>query len=96
MFGPNNKLNEVSFTVERLGAIENSKIVLKQFMILSGESGVGKSYVAMMVNYIFHLLWSDKRLDVFFKENNYLFNEMRKTWKNKDRAFLFKKTKLQN
>lgn len=96
MFGPNNKLNEVSFTIERLGAIENSKIVLKQFMILSGESGVGKSYVAMMVNYIFHILWSDQRLNNFFKENNYSFNEMRKTWKNKSNAFSFRKKELQN
>lgn len=96
MFGLNKRIDEVSFSVERLGAIEKSKIALKQFMILSGESGVGKSYVAMMVNYIFHVLWSDERLNKFFKDNNFSFNEMRKTWKNKDRAFLIKRKELQN
>ncbi len=39
-------MNPVIFQIKKLGAVKNSKIELKPFMIFSGESGLGKSYVA--------------------------------------------------
>lgn len=91
MFGDNNRINAIKFKVRRLGAITNSEITLKQFLILSGESGLGKSYVAMMCNYIFFLLWSRKRLDKFLKEQGIFFNERRLSWKDKGNAFSISK-----
>ena len=68
MFGKTNRLSSVKFKIRRLGAITDSEVTLKQFVILSGESGLGKSYVAMMCNYVFFLLWSRRRLNIFLKE----------------------------
>ncbi len=94
MFGQDCRINSVKFKVNKLGAIKDSEIGLKQFMIISGESGLGKSYVAMMCNYIFFLLWSNRRLDKFFLEEGISFNDMRKGWKNKGEAFVVSKTEL--
>ena len=37
-------------------------------MVFSGESGLGKSYVAILCHYFFYVWLSTKRLDSFFKE----------------------------
>ena len=94
MFGQDCRINSVFFKINRLGAISNSKLSLKQFMVLSGESGLGKSYVAMMCNYIFFLLWSKKRLSNFFIAQNISFNDRRKTWRDKGEAFIINKSDL--
>ena len=87
MFGKTNRLSSVKFKIRRLGAITDSEVTLKQFVILSGESGLGKSYVAMMCNYVFFLLWSRRRLNNFLKEQGISFNEQRLNWKDKGEAF---------
>ena len=91
MFGEECRIKSVSFKIKRLGAITDSELTLNQFMILSGESGLGKSYVAMMCNYIFFLLWSRKRLNNFINEQGISFNESRLSWKNKGEAFVIKR-----
>lgn len=91
MFGEECRIKAVSFKINRLGAITNSELTLNQFLILSGESGLGKSYVAMMCNYVFFLLWSRKRLDNFINEQGISFNESRLEWKNKGEAFVIDK-----
>ena len=63
-------MNPVIFQIKKLGAVKNSKIELKPFMIFSGESGLGKSYVAFLVHYLYTLLSSSYRLNSFFSEKN--------------------------
>lgn len=92
MFGQDCRINSVFFKINRLGAISNSELSLKQFIVLSGESGLGKSYIAMMCNYIFFLLCSKKRLTNFFISKGISFNDRRKTWKNKGEAFVISKS----
>lgn len=96
MFGEINRISSVKFKIRRLGAITNSEVTLNQFMILSGESGLGKSYVAMMCNYIFFLLWSKRRLNNFLKEQGISFDELRTSWKDKGEAFRISKTDFLN
>ena len=91
MFGEECRIKSVSFKIKRLGAITDSELTLNQFLILSGESGLGKSYVAMMCNYVFFLLWSRKRLNNFINEQGISFNESRLNWKNKGEAFVIYK-----
>lgn len=62
-------MNPVIFHIKKLGAVRNSNIELKPLMIFSGESGLGKSYVAFLVHYLYTLLVSD-RLISFFNEKN--------------------------
>ena len=69
------KMNPVIFHIKKLGAVRNSKIELKPLMIFSGESGLGKSYVAFLVHYLYTLLVSH-RLTSFFKERKVDFESL--------------------
>ena len=40
-------MNKVTFNINQLGAIKDSKIEMKPFMLFSGESGLGKSYILL-------------------------------------------------
>lgn len=68
-------MNPVIFQIKKLGAVRNSKIELKPLMIFSGESGLGKSYVAFLVHYLYTLLTSH-RLTSFFKERDIDFESL--------------------
>lgn len=60
-------MNKLEFKINQLGAIRNSYIKIKPLMVLSGESGLGKSYAAFLIHYIYYLLSdSNDRLKDFF------------------------------
>lgn len=68
-------MNDVKIRIDRLGAVRNAEISLRPLMLFTGESGLGKSYVAFIAHYIYVILTTD-RLKHFF--DNYDFNEMLK------------------
>lgn len=57
--------NSITITINRLGPIIDSTLELKPFMVFSGHSGLGKSYTAMLVHYVYKLL-TDFSLKEFF------------------------------
>ena len=60
-------MKKLEFKINQLGAIRNSSIKIKPLMVLSGESGLGKSYAAFLIHYIYYLLSdSNDRLKGFF------------------------------
>ena len=60
-------MKKLEFKINQLGAIRNSSIKIKPLMVLSGESGLGKSYAAFLVHYIYYLLSNtNNRLKDFF------------------------------
>ena len=63
-------MNTVKIHINRLGAVRDSEVELKPLMIFSGESGLGKSYVAILVHYVYKLL-SENRLQNFFLANGW-------------------------
>lgn len=63
-------MNTVTLNIKKLGAIKDSEIELKPLMVFSGESGLGKSYAAFLVHYLYMLLLG-KRLENFFAEKEY-------------------------
>lgn len=63
-------MNKVRFNIDTLGAIRNSSFTLSPLMIFSGESGLGKSYAAFLVHYLFILLQGD-RIKHFFEGYNF-------------------------
>lgn len=83
-------INQVTININRLGAIRNSVCHLNQFMVLSGESGVGKSYLAAACNYIFHLLSTNSRLNSIVGNHLPSFNSVRKNWGQEGVAFTLK------
>lgn len=52
--------------IRELGAIRNSSISTSPLMIFSGESGLGKSYAAFVVHYLYKLILENERMDDFF------------------------------
>ncbi len=70
----------IIFNIKKLGAIRDSKVEFKPFMIFSGNSSMGKSYTAFLVYYLTSLC-TNKRLKVFVNgkyDSNELFNELEK------------------
>ncbi|WP_459964749.1 hypothetical protein, partial [Prevotella falsenii] len=62
----------------QLGAIKDSYIKIKPLMVLSGESGLGKSYAAFLVHYIYYLLseTNDRLKDFFVSYKKYDFESI--------------------
>lgn len=61
-------MNKVTIQIRRLGAIKDSSITLSPVMLFSGESGLGKSYLAILCHYFFDVLIDQTRLENFFSE----------------------------
>lgn len=68
-------MNKVRFKIDRLGAMHDSELELKPLMIFSGESGLGKSYAAFLVHYLYVLLRTH-RMAAFFVEKGIDFGKL--------------------
>lgn len=88
-------MNCIKVSIERLGRVRHSDIVVSPLMVFSGESGLGKSYIAIMCHYFFELLVNKSRLDHFFTDNGIDFNEMSKTFNDTGKALEIKKKDLE-
>ncbi|OAV68139.1 hypothetical protein Barb4_02189 [Bacteroidales bacterium Barb4] len=65
----------VTFHIEQLGAIKDATITLKPFMVFSGDSGLGKSYAAFLIHYLYVLL-SSGRLSIFLEEKGFKYEDL--------------------
>ena len=61
-------MKTIKIHINRLGAVRDSSIEIKPLMIFSGESGLGKSYVAILVHYVYKLLGENRLQDFFISE----------------------------
>ena len=68
---------QVRVKINRLGLIRDSEIILNRMMVFIGESGLGKSYAALLSNYLFELMMSIDRMNQFFSNSKRTFNEIR-------------------
>ena len=68
-------MKSVKIHIKRLGAIRDSELYIKPLMIFSGESGLGKSYVAFLVHY-FYVIMLTQRLKLFFSERKIDFSKI--------------------
>lgn len=68
---------QVKVRINRLGLIRDSEIVLNRMMVFIGESGLGKSYTALLSNYLFELMMSINRMKQFFIGSHQTFNEIK-------------------
>lgn len=64
-------MNKTKIKINKLGPISNSTIEIGQLMIFSGESGIGKSYCAILSHFIFVVLQSRTELQRFFATSEY-------------------------
>lgn len=87
-------MEAVTITINKLGPIRNAKLELKPFMLFSGESGLGKSYVAMLCHYIYYALLNPFQFDSFFC-GRYEYKDMRPSFKNEGTALKIQRAELE-
>ena len=63
-------MKTIKIYINSLGAVHNSVVELKPLMIFSGESGLGKSYVAILVHFFYKVL-AENRLQAFFSSHGW-------------------------
>ena len=78
----------ITIHINRLGAIRDSVVKLKPIMIFSGESGLGKSYMAMLCHYVFIVLLDKERFNRFFIQKGLIFSDMRSIMHNSGDLFV--------
>lgn len=89
-------MKSISITINKLGMLRNAGTVkLNNLMIFSGESGLGKSYVAILCHYFFDVLLDVTRFNSFFNESGFNYNVMRPTFRNEGIALTFNKMDLE-
>lgn len=85
----------IKVRIDQLGRIRYSEILVSPLMVFSGESGLGKSYLALLCHYFFELLINTSRLNHFFVDNNIDFNVLSKDFKDAGTALEIKKQDLE-
>ena len=85
----------IKVRIDQLGRIRDSEILVSPLMAFSGESGLGKSYLALLCHYFFELLINTSRLNHFFVDNNIDFNILSKDFKDVGTALEIKKQDLE-
>ena len=85
----------IKVRIHQLGRIRDSEILVSPLMVFSGESGLGKSYLALLCHYFFELLINTSRLNHFFVDNNIDFNILSKDFKDVGTALEIKKQDLE-
>lgn len=85
----------IKVRIDQLGRIRDSEILVSPLMVFSGESGLGKSYLALLCHYFFELLINTSRFNHFFVDNNIDFNVLSKDFKDAGTALEIKKQDLE-
>lgn len=89
-------MEKIKLIIKQLGRIRNSEIEITPWMIFSGESGMGKSYLATLVHYFFEVLLNTTYIDEFFKSQNIIYNDLLPNFHSKGNAFTIDKSILEN
>ena len=85
----------IKVRINQLGRVRDSEILVSPLMVFSGESGLGKSYLALLCHYFFELLINTSRLNHFFIDNNIDFNVLSKGFHDAGTALEIKKEDLE-
>lgn len=65
-------MDKIKIVVHSLGKIRDAEIEISPLTIFCGDSGLGKSYLAMLVHYFYAILWEKRsRLTQFFKSKGF-------------------------
>lgn len=88
-------MQPVKIRINQLGRVHDSEFEVLPVMIFSGESGLGKSYLAMLSHYIFAALIDAERINGFFKDKGYSYAELSKGFKNSGTALSFSKREFE-
>lgn len=88
-------MKSIKLIIRKLGPIRSSEIEIHPMMIFSGESGLGKSYLAILCHYFFEVMASRKRLSAFFEKQKLDYDELSSTFEESGTFFVLKKSVLE-
>lgn len=89
-------MKKIKVNIRRLGRIQNSEIELTPWMVISGESGMGKSYLATLIHYFFEVLLNDKYINSFITSIDLDYNTKIKDFQESGVAFALPKKELED
>lgn len=89
-------MKKIKISIKRLGRICDSEIEIKPLMLFSGESGMGKSYVAILVHYFFELLLDENRINRFFMLQKINYNDVYGNLKDRGTVYRIEKSILES
>lgn len=85
----------ISVHIKHFGRVTDSRLDVLPFVIFSGESGSGKSYMALLCHYFYEVLVSSSRLTHFFERREYDYKELSKNFHNEGIALQVGKRELE-
>lgn len=88
-------MKSIKLTIRKLGPIRNSEIEIMPFMLFSGESGLGKSYLAILCHYFFEVMANRKRVSALFDKMNVRFEELSSRFEESGVFFSLRKPDLE-
>lgn len=89
-------MEKISVKIKKLGKIRDSIVDVSQFVLFSGESGLGKSYLSLICFYFFNILIDEERLNKYFLDRGFSFKELiRPLGKDAGSALVIKKSDLE-
>jgi hypothetical protein len=81
--------------IEEFGRVRDSELDVLPFIIFSGKSGSGKSYMALLCHYFYEILTNSMRLSRFFERNDYDYQKLSKNFRNEGIALEIQKETLE-
>jgi hypothetical protein len=88
-------MRSIKLIIKKLGSIRDSEIELMPMMLFSGESGLGKSYLAILCHYFFEIMANRKRIGSLFEKLNVDYDEVSSHFEENGIFFVLKKTDLE-
>lgn len=88
-------MEPIKIHIEKLGRVANSDMTIDRMMLFCGESGMGKSYVAMMCHYFFYVWLHPFRISEFLKDQGLDYDSLRSEMRGTGLAFQVNKSDLE-
>lgn len=85
----------IKLHINKLGLVRDADLEITPLMVFSGESGLGKSYVAMLCHYFFYVWLSPRRIHQIFINHGCDFLKMQEGFKDKDVALRITKSEFE-
>lgn len=89
-------MKSIKLHINKLGLVRDADLEITPMMVFSGESGLGKSYVAILSHYFFHVWLNPRRLHNIFVAHGYDFIKIQEALQDKDVALRLKKAQLES
>lgn len=91
----NTTMETISVRIREFGRVRDSQLEVLPFVIFSGESGLGKSYMALLCHYFYEVLINSSRLTSFFEQQDCDYRRLSKDFHNEGIALEIQKNDLE-